>query len=200
MSWSRRPRSREPDNTAAMAGEVGLRFSHVGLYVSDMASMVEFYGAVLGFVVTDRGMLDRALLTFLSRDPSEHHQIVLVEGRPSGLCDRVVNQVSFRVGSLGELQRFYCAIQARGLREIAPVTHGNAWSIYFRDPEGNRIEVFADTDWHVTQPVREPIDLDRPETEIRRETEALCRERPGFMPIAEWRTQIARKIAAARSN
>ena len=28
---------------------------------------------------------------------------------------------------------------------ISPINHGNAWAIYFQDPEGNRIEVFTDT-------------------------------------------------------
>jgi catechol 2,3-dioxygenase len=174
---------------------MSLRFSHVGLYVVDMARMVDFYSRVLGFAVTDRGLLGTATLTFLSRDPSDHHQIVLVEGRPPGLPDRIVNQVSFRVDTLAELQRFYRRIRGEPVGELAPVTHGNAWSVYFRDPEGNRIEVFADTDWHVTQPVREPIDLDRPEDEIRRETEAFCRARPGFRPMAEWRAEVARRTA-----
>src|ERR1700722_54299 len=166
---------------------MSLRFSHVGLYVTDMARMADFYGRVLGFTVTDRGKLGSATLTFLSRDPREHHQIVLVEGRPTGLPDRIVNQVSFRVDTLGELQRFYRRIRTEEPRELALVTHGNAWSVYFRDPEGNRIEIFTDTDWYVTQPVRELNALDRPGEETRRETEAFCRTLPGFRPLAEWR-------------
>lgn len=173
-----------------------LRFSHIGLFVTDMARMLDCYGRVLGFAVTDQGRLGDALLTFLSRDAREHHQIVLVEGRPPGLADRIVNQVSFRVDTLGDLQRFYRRVRKEGLRELAPVSHGNAWSIYFRDPEGNRVEIFTDTPWHVPQPVREPVDLDRPEDEIRRETEAFCRTRPGFMPMADWRAGLARRIAA----
>lgn len=176
---------------------MSLRFSHVGLYVTDMALMTDFYTRVLGLAVTDCGKLGASTLTFLSRDPRDHHQIVLVEGRPAGLPDRIVNQISFRVDSLAELQRFYRRIRAAQPRDLAPVTHGNAWSVYFRDPEGNRIEVFADTDWHVAQPVREPIDLDRPEETIRRETEAFCRGRPGFRPMADWRAEIAARIAAA---
>jgi catechol 2,3-dioxygenase len=82
-------------------------------------------------------------------------------------------------------------------RDLVSVTHGNAWSIYFRDPEGNRIEVFADTPWHVTQPVREPIDLDRSEAEILAETEAFCRGRPGFRPMAEWQQVVADRLAAS---
>jgi len=175
---------------------VRLQFSHVGLFVTDMATMTDFYHRVMGFPVTDRGYLGDAELVFFSRDPRDHHQIVLVAGRPPGLPDRIVNQVSFRVGSLAELKRFYARVRDENVRELVPICHGNAWSIYFRDPEGNRIEVFLDTDWYVHQPLREIIDLDLPDAEIRRITEAMCRDRPGFMPIDEWRAEIARKIAA----
>lgn len=174
-----------------------LRFSHMGLFVIDIEKMADFYHRVLGFPITDRGFLGEAELVFFSRDPRDHHQIVLVAGRPPGLPDRIVNQVSFRVASLAELQRFYRCIRAEGVKELIPVCHGNAWSIYFRDPEGNRIEVFVDTDWYIHQPIRETVDLDLPESEIRRRTEAMCRGRPGFMPIEEWRAETARKIAAA---
>jgi catechol 2,3-dioxygenase len=183
-----------------MSQEIGLRFSHVGLYVTDMAGMVAFYDGILGFTVTDRGRLGDVDLAFLSRDPSEHHQIVLVEGRPKGLSDRIVNQISFRLGSLAELLRFYERLRDEKVSELRPITHGNAWSLYFRDPEGNRLEVFTDTDWYVTQPVAEPIDLDRPEAEIRRETEAFCRNRAGFRPIAAWRAEMARKIGVPRDT
>ena len=173
-----------------------LQFSHMGLFVTDLDRMADFYHRILGFPITDRGFLGEAELVFLSRDPRDHHQIVLVAGRPPGLPDKIVNQVSFRVGSLAELQRFYRRIRAETVKELVPICHGNAWSVYFRDPEGNRIEVFVDTDWYVHQPMREIIDLDLPEPEIRRLTEALCRDRPGFKPIAAWRAEVARKIAA----
>ncbi|HZB91460.1 MAG TPA: VOC family protein [Stellaceae bacterium] len=179
---------------------VALRFSHVGLFVTEMARMLAFYRDRLGFIVTDEGRLGDATLAFLSRDAREHHQLVLVEGRPPGIPDRIVNQVSFRVATLGDLVRFWRGLRDAPPRELVAVTHGNAWSIYFRDPEGNRIEVFADTPWHVSQPVREPIDLDRDETAILADTEALCRARPGFRPMAEWQQEVAARLAAAAEN
>jgi len=33
-------------------------FSHLGLYVRELAAMEDFYGRVMGFTVTDRGELD----------------------------------------------------------------------------------------------------------------------------------------------
>jgi catechol 2,3-dioxygenase len=175
-----------------------LQFSHVGLFVTDMEKMADFYHRVLGFPITDRGFLAGGVeLTFLSRDPRDHHQVVLVSGRPQGLPDRIVNQISFRLASLAELQRFFLRIRAEQVRELDPVCHGNAWSIYFRDPDGNRVEVFVDTDWYIHQPFRVPVDFTEPEAEIRRSTEALCRASAGFTPIQQWRDEVARKIADA---
>jgi catechol 2,3-dioxygenase len=179
-----------------MTESYALQFSHMGLFVIDIDRMADFYSRVLGFAITDRGGLGETELVFLSRDPRDHHQIVLVAGRPAGLPDKIVNQISFRVGSLAELQRFYRRIRAEKVAELIPICHGNAWSVYFRDPEGNRLEVFVDTDWYITQPIREVIDLDLPEDELRRRTEAFCRTRPGFKPIREWQEDIARRIAA----
>jgi len=68
--------------------------------------------------------------------------------------------------------------------------------VYFQDPEGNRIEMFCDTPWYVPQPLGFKIDLDKPEDELFRETEANCRAREGFKPIEEWRAEIGKKIAA----
>src|SRR3546814_17837053 len=62
-----------------------LTFSHMGLSVIDMDRMEDFYTRVLGFTVTDRGFAAGMQLTFLSRDPADHHQIVLATGRPKSM-------------------------------------------------------------------------------------------------------------------
>jgi hypothetical protein len=81
--------------------------------------------------------------------------------------------------------------------EITPVTHGNALSIYFRDPEGNRIELFLDTPWYVDQPCREPLDLTQSEEAIWANAERLARTLPGFKPRAEWEAEMARRMGRA---
>lgn len=53
-----------------------LVLSHMGFYVQNLEAMGQFYKDVLGFVETDRGDLGVVQLIFLSRDPSEHHQLV----------------------------------------------------------------------------------------------------------------------------
>ena len=178
-----------------MSEQFSPRLSHVGLYVRDVETMRAFYTKVLGFVVSDAAEDGR--ITFMSRNPSDHHQVVLVRGRQTEDEVPMVQQVSFNVGTLANVQKVYRKVKEAHCKVIDPRCHGNAWSVYFSDPEGNRIEMFCDTPWYVPQPLGFEIDLDKSEDELYRETEAICRAKPGFKPMEEWRADIAAKIAAA---
>jgi catechol-2,3-dioxygenase len=136
---------------------------HVGLYVKDPSVMVNFYEDFLGMTVTDRGENDR--IVFLSARPEEeHHELALAKSE-----DRRTDaqQVSFTVGSLADLRSFHKQIKERGYPIDRVVSHGNAFGCYFRDPEGNRVEVYWHTDKDWPQPYGEPIDLDCSEEELR---------------------------------
>jgi catechol-2,3-dioxygenase len=169
--------------------------SHFGIHVTDVDRMVDFYVSVLGLVVTDRGRLPERELAFLSRDPDQHHQLVLVSGRPAGGDFNVVNQISFKMASLEALKAMHGRLRAEGITPSAIVTHGNAWSVYFPDPEGNRVEVFVDTPWHTPQPYAAPFDIEASTATIEAETEAICRRRPGFALRAEWRRAMTDTMA-----
>ena len=183
-----------------MAPVPRLSFSHLGIYVADLARMEDFYARVLGFTVTDRGALatrrGAVTLVFLSRDPRDHHQIVLAGGRPAELPFNPINQISFRMHDLAGLRQMHARLVAEAIAEIAPVSHGNALSVYFLDPEGNRVELFIDTPWHVDQPLRIRLDLGLPDAALWAKVEADARQLPGFRPVEEWRAEIARKIQA----
>jgi catechol 2,3-dioxygenase len=192
-----RPINSHRGSANSMPHAFDLQFSHVGIYVTDLAKMTDFYHRVLGFPITDEGPLHGAQMVFFSRNPREHHQVVLVAGRPDDHGNKVINQLSFRVASLREVQDFYRRIRtADEASDIHPICHGHAWSVYFRDPEGNRLEVYTDTPWYVHQPVREVMDFDLPEEELLRRTEAVCRTLPGFATAEEWRRKTQRAIDA----
>ncbi|MSQ64724.1 MAG: glyoxalase, partial [Betaproteobacteria bacterium] len=169
----------------------GLSFSHLGIFVADLAVMEDFYTRVLGFTVTDRGDLDTrrgaVALVFLSRDPRDHHQIVLAGGRPRELPFNPINQISFRMDDLAGLRQMHARLEAEAVADIAPVSHGNALSVYFLDPEGNRVELFIDTPWYVDQPLRIPLDMGLPDATLWAKVEAEARILPGFMPVEQWR-------------
>ena len=175
-----------------------LSFSHLGFFVHDLERMERFYTDILGFVATDRGIARGRPLVFLSRDPREHHQIVLVDGRTGALDDRVINQISLRVEGLEDLRQILPALEAESdVTEIDPINHGIAWSIYFRDPENNRIEIFCDAPWYVEQPMVEKLDLSTDDEAIHARTEEAIRDRPGFQPMTDWRAAFAEKLEAA---
>ncbi|HKS90232.1 MAG TPA: VOC family protein, partial [Stellaceae bacterium] len=102
----------------------------------------------------------------------------------------------FNVGTLANVQKAYRKIVDAGCDGIRPISHGNAWSVYFRDPEGNQIEMFCDTPWYIPQPCGFKIDLDQSEDEVYRATEEYVRAQPGFQPMEQWRAEISKKIAA----
>jgi catechol 2,3-dioxygenase len=177
-----------------------LALSHMGLYVRDLDRMASFYKDVLGFTQTDTGNLGPVQLVFLSRNPAEHHQIVLASGRPAEATYSVVNQLSFRVQDLLTLKYVYSsAIDEYAVSDMVAVSHGNAISIYFRDPEGNRIEVFLDTPWYCEQPLRELVDLSEPDDVIMAKTEALARSRPKFQSREAWQIELT-KLMGAKTN
>jgi catechol-2,3-dioxygenase len=182
-------------------GRPGLVFSHLGIYVKDLARMEAFYTRLLDFTVTDRGRLDtpRGLveLVFLSRDPDEHHQIVLATGRPDAIGFNVINQISFKADSLATLRTMHRRLTDEGMPDIAPVTHGNALSVYAPDPEGNRLELYLDLPWYVTQPMRVPVDLTLDDNALMQRVEEHARGLPGFMPRAQWREGMARRMGLA---
>lgn len=170
------------------------QLTHLGFQVRDMERMIDFYTRVIGLVMTDRGPYYRGgEIVFLSRDPSEHHQVVLASGRAADM-GTIINQISFLVDSLEDLRDFHAALVEEKVTELAPRNHGNAWSIYFQDPEGNRIELYAPTPWHVGQPYGRPLDLGLPAETLRQQTLEMIRNDPGFMPREAWEDGMKKLI------
>jgi catechol-2,3-dioxygenase len=174
-----------------------LTLSHVGLFVTDIARMADFYSRFLGFAISDRGPNPHGEIVFLTRDPREHHQLVLASGRPADLPFNIVNQLSFRVDSLATLRELYEGLKHEPVEMLGPISHGNALSVYFRDPEGNRVELLIDTPWYVPQPHRVPVDLTLPDDALWADLERRARATPGFRSRAEWAEEIAGRIEEA---
>ena len=183
-----------------------MKFSHLGLVVSNLETMQDFYTRVLGFELTDKGVTGSgATMAFMTLDPGEHHQIFLVDGKPDGELPGnrfmpgigpVLHHLSFRLASLTELRRMLDRLRAESDRKIDTVTHGVCWAIYTADPEGNSLEFFADTPWYIDQPFLKPIDLSKSNEDLLTETEAMCRAAPGFSTYADFSAELARRVPA----
>jgi len=183
-----------PDATARPR----LTLSHSTLAARDLDALVAFYRDVLGFHVTNRGPAAEGEIAFLSQDPTAHHQIAMVGGGPvPGRAFVMVDHLAFRVGRLDDLRQLRAALVAAGVAPILPICHGNAWSLYFDDPEGNGIECFVDTPFHVAQPNAKGFDLDQSDEEIERATREQFEGEPEFRPMADWREDFAKRLDRA---
>lgn len=191
----------EVSQAAAEGKTAGVRIRpslrHVAIHVWDLPRMAQFYENVLGLIRTDQGnggAIAPVDFIFYTAEPNMHHQFVLVTGREAGVKASHLNQLSFHVDSLAEVREVHRRALAHDATGMRAVSHGNAWSVYFHDPEGNRIEVYADTPWYVPQPHGDPIDITLPDAEIYRQTEAICRKDPAFCTREEWEQRTAERL------
>jgi catechol-2,3-dioxygenase len=174
-----------------------LTLAHTTLSVTDFENTLAFYCDVLGFHVTNRGEVPGgAGMAFISQDPDNHHQIAMVEVTETGTHGFVMaDHLAFRTGSLDDLRILRNRLTAAGIENILPICHGNAWSLYFNDPEGNGLECFVDSPFHVAQPFANGFDLDQTDEEITAATRALIESEPEFQSMTEWQAAFAARLA-----
>ncbi|MDP4500889.1 VOC family protein [Nonomuraea turcica] len=86
--------------------------------------------------------------------------------------------------SLDDIIAFHHRFREEGVEVQREVTHGNAFGIYFFDPEGNRNEVYLRIERDVRQPFRKTLNLDQSPEEIYAEAERLLIEGgPAYKPV-----------------
>ncbi len=165
---------------------MALSWSHSVLVAKDMDQMKDFYTRVLGFQITDEGPIpgDRYIV-FLSQQADEHHQLGLIGPRENDGPPTTLAHLAFRVETMAELRGFIKKVEGEGLG-YRPTSHGNTWSIYFQDPEGNGIEIFHNTPWHVQQPQGKIWDTSLEDAELLAWTECTFKNEPLFGPRMDY--------------
>ena len=145
---------------------------HTGLWVYDLPKMRDFYERVMGLTVTDEDG-DLGIVFLSARPDEEHHEFVLQRGRTAAIGDKQQHQISWRVASLDDIRAFHRLFEQENIQVQQEVTHGNAFGIYFFDPEGNRNEVYLRIERDVRQPFRKTIDFGMGPAQIYAEAERL---------------------------
>lgn len=173
-----------------------LTLGHTTLGARDIDSLIAFYRDVLGFIVTNRGYVpDGSEIAFLSQDPNAHHQIAMISGyavHDSAFV--MVDHLAFRTGTLDDLRALQGKLRTEGVEDVIPICHGNAWSLYFTDCEGNGLECYVDSPFHVAQPFAQDLDLDKSDDEILTSTRELIANEPEFQSMASWREEFSAKL------
>jgi len=177
--------------------------SCIGLYAADLAKLERFYVDVLGYAVTGKGRMDAigrapaADCVYLTRDPNLFAQLVLCGGRAADTPSSV-QQLTFRLPSFDELRRTDKLLRAaEGVSNVVNICHGNSFSIYCEDPEGNRLELSRESEWYIPAPISWPLDLSLPDDRILEQTEATCRATDGFMMRADWKARARAELISS---
>ena len=114
------------------------KLGHVGIYAQDLDALKAFYRDVVGLQVSDED--DGLGAVFMSSNPEEeHHEFAIF--RANGQTGSNVQQLSFSCASYEDITGYYERFKKAQTKIDRVVTHGNAVSIYFYDPDDNLLEI-----------------------------------------------------------
>jgi len=121
-----------------------LRLSHLVLQTGQLAAMRDWYLAVLDA----RVVYENPALCFMTFD-EEHHRLALLALPPEVLSERTptttgLSHSAFTFGSLAGLVAQYRVLRKAGIAPRVSIMHGMTTSLYYRDPDGNAVELQID--------------------------------------------------------
>ena len=128
------------------------KLAHLVFQTNRLPAMRDWYCTVLD----GRVIYENPNLSFVTYD-DEHHRVAFIDfgplatRRPLGGDLRYrpsdqpgLHHVAFTFGSMGELLGNYERLAARGIRPFRSINHGPTTSMYYVDPDGNRVELQID--------------------------------------------------------
>jgi catechol 2,3-dioxygenase len=120
------------------------KLGHVVLKVRDARKSRDFYTRALGLKVAHEDLQRGAV--FLSFG-TEHHDLALFQlasGEAPGETQPGLHHTAWQLGSFEELQAAYRELRQLGFAVESTVEHNVTRSVYFPDPDGNRVELYCD--------------------------------------------------------
>lgn len=128
------------------------QLAHIVRRTSRFGEMIDWYRTVLGAEV----VYSNDMLAFLTYD-EEHHRIAIASLpglEEQSLAAAGTDHVAFTYGSLGDLLYTYVRVKEAGIQPFWCINHGPTTSMYYKDPDGNRVELQVDN-----MPTRESVDV-----------------------------------------
>lgn len=119
-----------------------VKLSHIVLQTNDVSGLRNWYTRVLDA----HPQFDNGSFCFLAYD-DEHHRIGIVRMGDHGARDDAaagMHHVSFTFAGLPTLLEKYEQLAAEGITPVMCLNHGPTVSIYYGDPDGNRVELQVD--------------------------------------------------------
>jgi catechol 2,3-dioxygenase len=142
------------------------RLGHIVLKVRDAAKSRDFYTQALGLKVAHEDLTRGAVFLSFGK---EHHDLALFQlasGEPPSATQPGMHHMAWQLGSFDELRAAYQELKAIGIAVESTVEHNVTRSVYFPDPDGNRVELYCDMvengfeTMRTVGPKRDPLSLD----------------------------------------
>lgn len=124
-------------------------FHHVNLKTTRLQEMIDWYGEVVGSEVVFRDDTG----AWLSNDGANHRVALLAfpgfTDDPDKDTRTGMHHSAFEFQSFGELNANYLRLREKGITPEICIDHGMTFSYYYRDPDGNHVELQCDNfgDW-----------------------------------------------------
>jgi len=118
------------------------KFAHVVLKTANFTEVIDWYATVLQARVAFRN----DFIAFLTYD-DEHHRVAVINLPDSPAPEPAaagVHHIAYTYGDLGELLATYRRLKAAGIEPARCINHGPTVSMYYRDPDGLRVELQID--------------------------------------------------------
>ena len=133
----------EPVSNASSTGKFGSKYiSHYGIRARRLAAMIEWYKTFFDAEV----LHENDYLAFMTFD-EEHHRLVLWTDPET--VEKVentagVDHIGIGLPDFGALVEHYERLKAAGITPYLPVNHHFTTSLYYKDPDGNEVELSVD--------------------------------------------------------
>lgn len=118
------------------------RLAHVVMRTSQPYEMIEWYKSVLNAHIT----FGNETVSFLTYD-EEHHRVAFINipelNNPTPGC-KGFDHCAFTYDSLSDLLNNYIRLKEKGITPFWCINHGPTTSMYYRDPDGNQVELQVD--------------------------------------------------------
>jgi len=119
-----------------------VKLAHLVFRTRRYEAMVQWYSTVLNATT----VYSDGMLTFLTYD-DEHHRVAFVNLPELADLDPAaagVDHVAFTYASLPDLLQTYERLRSEGIEPVWCINHGPTTSMYYRDPDGTRVELQID--------------------------------------------------------
>jgi catechol-2,3-dioxygenase len=119
-----------------------IKLAHVVFRTGRLAEMRDWYRTVL----EARVVFENPFIAFARYD-DEHHRLAFVDTKATeqpAPNARGLEHVAFTYASLGDLLGTYERLKGIGITPYWRINHGPTTSLYYRDPDGNQIELQID--------------------------------------------------------